>query len=136
MEGGTVGNGDFNQKSYPIADVGPSTVYLRAHTSQVQHKHSCLKMSQQDEDQLEQPKVTIVNLDADVEPRIFRVDMAGVAGTTDVLLRLATLFKEEDALIVNLTVTQHSICFVGALKDDWVPRIQRALHGDDAEYDG
>jgi len=83
----------------------------------------------------EQPKVTIVNIDADVQPQIFRVDMAGVAGTTDVLLRLATLLKEEDALIVNLTVTPSSICFVGALKDDWIPRIQRAIHGTNDEYD-
>lgn len=93
-------------------------------------------MSSRDDDHLEQPKVTIVNLDGDVEPDIFRVDMAGVAGTTDVLLRLATLLKEENALIVSLTITQHSICFVGMLNDNWVPRIQRALHGNNDEYDG
>jgi len=75
------------------------------------------------------PSVTIVNINADASPQMFRVDKDNV-GTAEILLRIATWLKEEDALIVNLTVSPLSLCVVAALKDNWLPRFGKALHGD------
>ena len=75
-----------------------------------------------------QPSVTIVDINSDSSPDIFRVDKDNV-GTTEILLRIATWLKEEEALIVNLTVTPTNLCLVAALKDDWLPRFGKALHG-------
>ncbi|KDR68855.1 hypothetical protein GALMADRAFT_160703 [Galerina marginata CBS 339.88] len=75
-----------------------------------------------------QPSVTIVNLNAEASPLLFRVDKNNV-GTTEILLRLATWLKEEGALVVNLTVTPTNICLVAALKGNWLSRFGKALHG-------
>jgi len=42
-----------------------------------------------------------------------------------ILLRIATWLREEDAL------PPLSLCVVVALKDNWLPRLGKALHGDD-----
>lgn len=75
-----------------------------------------------------QPSVTVVNINADASPTMFRVDKDDV-GTTEILLRLATWLKEEEALIINITVSPTNLCLVAALKDDWIPRFGKALHG-------
>jgi len=75
-----------------------------------------------------QPSVTIININADTAPTVFRVDKEGV-GTTDVLLRIATWLKEEEALIVTMTLSPTHLCVVAALKNDWIERFGKALHG-------
>jgi hypothetical protein len=37
--------------------------------------------------------------------------------------------KEEEALIINITVSPTNLCLVVGLKDDWIPRFGKALHG-------
>jgi len=76
----------------------------------------------------DQPSVAVVNIDADTTPRIFCVEKQNV-GTTEILLRIAKWLKDEEALIINLTVSPTNLCVVAALKQDWVARFATALHG-------
>jgi len=39
-------------------------------------------------------------------------------GTTEILLRIVKWLKDEEALIVNLTVSPTNLCVVAALKQD------------------
>ncbi|PPR07318.1 hypothetical protein CVT26_013677 [Gymnopilus dilepis] len=79
----------------------------------------------------DQPSVTVVNINSDASPTIFRVDKDNI-GTTEVLVRIAAWLKEEEALIINLSVTPNNLCVVAALKDDWLGRFLKALHGPEA----
>ncbi|KAH8091015.1 hypothetical protein BXZ70DRAFT_1011275 [Cristinia sonorae] len=67
----------------------------------------------------DQPTVTVVNIDAGTSPSIFRTD-TDVVSTPEVLLRLATWLKEQNALIINLSVSQKNLLLVAALKDGWL----------------
>ena len=75
-----------------------------------------------------QPSVTVVNINSETSPSTFRVDKDNV-GTTEILLRLATWLKEEEALIINITMSPTNLCLVAGLKDNWLPRFGKALHG-------
>jgi len=76
----------------------------------------------------DQPSVTIINIDSETTPTIFRADKGNV-GSAEILLRIAKWLKDEDALIVNLTVSPTNLCVVAALKQDWMARFGPALHG-------
>jgi len=63
-------------------------------------------------------------INSETSPTGFHVDKDNV-GTTEIL---ATWLKEE-ALIINITMSPTNLFLVAGLKDDWIPRFGKALHG-------
>ena len=74
----------------------------------------------------EQPEITVVNINADAQPTIFRCAHYDVSQPR-VLRALARFLEGEDALIVSLALSPTHLSLVAALRDGWVERFQRMV---------
>lgn len=75
----------------------------------------------------EQPEITIVNINAETTPKAFRCAHYDVSAPSTVV-SLAKFLQEEDALIINMSLSPKHLCLVAAFKrDDWVARFQSAV---------
>ena len=73
-----------------------------------------------------QPHITVLNLDEDTSPSVFRRFHPDVSAPA-VLVRLAEFLGKEGAVIVSLGLSPKHLCVVTNLKDNWVERFQRAV---------
>ena len=73
-----------------------------------------------------QPHITVLNLDDETSPSVFRRFHPDVSAPT-VLVRLAEFLGKEGAVIVSLGLSPKHLCVVTNLKDNWVERFQRAV---------
>jgi hypothetical protein len=76
-----------------------------------------------------QPEITIVNLDSETNPTIFRCNHNNISSPST-LVKLARFLESEDALIVNLSLSPNRLCVVTTLRDEWVGRFQTAVQED------
>jgi len=74
----------------------------------------------------EQPEITVVNINAETRPTIFRCTPHGVSDPR-VLDARARFLEAEDALLVSVTLSPQHLAVVAALQDGWVERFQRAV---------
>jgi hypothetical protein len=73
-----------------------------------------------------QPHITVVNLDEETSPSVFRRFHPDVSAPT-VLIRLAEFLGKEGAVIVSLGLSPKHLSVVTNLKDNWVERFQMAV---------
>lgn len=74
----------------------------------------------------EQPEITVVNINADAHPTVFRCAHYDVSDPR-VLGALARFLEGEDALVVSLALAPTHFTLVAALRDGWVERFQRMV---------
>jgi hypothetical protein len=73
-----------------------------------------------------QPHITVLNLDDETSPSVFRRFHVDVSAPS-VLVRLAEFLGEEGAVIVSLTLSPRHLCLVTNLQDKWVEKFQSAV---------
>jgi hypothetical protein len=73
-----------------------------------------------------QPHITVLNLDDETSPSVFRRFHADVSAPA-LLIRLAQFLGEEGAVIVSLGLSPKHLCVVTNLKDKWVERFQTGV---------
>ena len=73
-----------------------------------------------------QPHITILNLDDETSPSVFRRFHPDVSAPA-VLVQLAQFLSDEGAVIVSLALSPRHLCVATNLQDKWVERFQSAV---------